>query len=36
MKTLTQKNLKASDAVTWLLIVLYPSIIIGIVFLAVV
>ena len=36
MKTLTQKNLKASDAVTWFLVVLYPAIIMGIVFLSVI
>ena len=36
MKTLTQKNFKTSDAVTWFLIVLYPAIIMGIVFLSVV
>jgi hypothetical protein len=36
MKTITHKNLKASDTITWMMMILYPAIILGIVFLSVV
>ena len=34
MKALIKKNLKASEAVTWFLMILYPAIIMAIVFLS--